>query len=131
MGIVGYTAFCTTMFSACVLLIPERRRTAGGGDAVMKVIRRHVVSKGLYLDIFWQLQSVVWIYRAGGFGLVLSFMLGMCSVVGVVLVEVGCRLTPDIFHWSPEHRNATIVGVLADDGVELGSSSPDVHHNGG
>lgn len=54
-----------------------------------KRISRTVLSKGTFLHCFWQLQGVLWVYRVGGFGLVASVLLAICSVIGVTLTAIG------------------------------------------
>lgn len=65
------------------------RRTNGCCAAVCRIISQHILSTGLFLDIGWQLQGIVWSYRTGGFGLIMSVFVGMCGVVGTVLSAIG------------------------------------------
>lgn len=52
-------------------------------------IHRHILSYGLYLEIIWQLQGVMWAYRMGAFGLAELFIVGALSIVGEALASWG------------------------------------------
>lgn len=54
-----------------------------------RIISQHIVSKGRFLDVFWRLQGIVWLYRVGRSGLTVCVTLGTLSVVGVVLRAIG------------------------------------------
>lgn len=45
-------------------------------------IHRYVLSLGVYFEIAWQLQGVVWAYRMGVFGVKSSIAVGAFSMVG-------------------------------------------------
>lgn len=62
-----------------------------------RIFRRHIVSKGLILDLFWKLQCVAWLYRVGGARMAVSVLLAMLSVVGAVLRTIGTSGT-DLQH---------------------------------
>ena len=71
------------------------RRTDRCCAACRKKVNKLVLSKGPYLDIFWQLQGSVWSYRTGGFGLLAVIFVGASGVFGEVMAAFG-SLAPDI-----------------------------------
>lgn len=103
MDIVGYIVLGALMLGVCIQI----GCTYGGCDAAgRKFIGRHIVSKCLLLGMFWELQSVVWIYRAGGFQLGTAVLLGVCTVVGAVMTSNG-SVVPAMLRRPREDRNTT------------------------
>lgn len=63
--------------------------------AFRRNINKRILSKGPYLDIFWQLQGLVWSYRTEGFGLLAAIFVGASGVFGEILAACG-SFAPDI-----------------------------------
>ena len=59
--------------------------------ACRKKVNKFVLSKGPYVDIFYQLQGSVWSYRTGGFNLLTFILVGASGVLGEVLAACGSR----------------------------------------
>ena len=89
MTLVGLTFLGISVVGLCSSLGLLARCTDGFFAAVNNIISRHMLSTGVILAVCWQLQGVVWSYRAGGFGLVMSIFVGMSGVVGALLPTVG------------------------------------------
>lgn len=71
------------------------RHTDGCCTAFRRNVRKRILSKGPYLDLFWQLQGSIWSYRTGGFGLVTFIFVSASGVFGEVLAACG-SIAPDI-----------------------------------
>ena len=54
-----------------------------------------ILSIAAFLDLFWQLQGSVWLYRVGGVDLAAFIVLCSCGVVGGILASFGSR-EPDV-----------------------------------
>ena len=67
------------------------RRTDRCCAACRKKVNKFVLSKGPYVDIFYQLQGSVWSYRTGGFNLLTFILVGASGVLGEVLAACGSR----------------------------------------
>lgn len=94
MTIVGVILLGISMVGLCSSLGSPSRGSDGCRAGINRIISEHLLSIGVVLDVFWQLQAVVWSYRTGGFQLVLALFVGMCSVIGALLPSIGI-LAPD------------------------------------
>lgn len=92
MEIVFYTG--AGLFFACLFIVFGS--FFGHADSwsatATRIIRQHIVSKILLLDVFWRLQVVVWLYRAGGSGLAVPVTLGTLRSVSRAPIFLHCAL---------------------------------------
>lgn len=50
---------------------------------------KRILTKGLFINMFWMVQGVVWSYRTGAVEQDVSVMVGLCSVIGEWLAAFG------------------------------------------
>lgn len=63
--------------------------------AVGSNVHTKILSKGIWFDLFWQLQGVILSYRTGSFGLLTSILAGCGGVAGEWMAAFG-SFAPEI-----------------------------------
>lgn len=98
-GYLMYSGVFLAILSALLLVLSSiiicfscgtpMRCVAGCCNSVRHRIHSMILSKAPYLDLWWQLQGVIWSYRTGSFSLGVAILTGMTGVFGEVLALLG------------------------------------------
>lgn len=94
MVVLGGALF--VLFSALVLFSCAGPTSCAVGfcASVRRGVHSVVLAKAPYVDLWWQLQGVIWSYRAGSFSLAAAIVTGAISALGEVLTAIGSS-SPD------------------------------------
>ena len=100
LGMIGLAGFLTIFMFSC--RSPSPNGSTEECCTADKVMYGHrILSKAAILDVFWQLQGSVWLYRTGsvsGFAFVVLIVLG---IVGGLMAALGSRAPPSTAHDLP------------------------------
>ena len=90
LGMLGFAGFLVIFIFSCGPPSPNRPPEECC-TADKRLYGHRVLSKAALLDMFWQLQGSVWLYRTGGIGGRAFIILIVLCIVGALLAALGSR----------------------------------------